>query len=45
MLMHDTSEDTLQVLPWIIEFLTEKGYSFGTLDELDGDWLFYNPES
>lgn len=45
MLMHDTSEDTLQVLPWIIEFLTEKGYSFGTLDELDGDWLFYYPES
>ena len=45
MLMHDTSGDTLQVLPWIIEFLTEKGYSFGTLDELDGDWLFYYPES
>lgn len=41
MLMHDTSPETLAMLPWLIGYLKDKGYSFGTLDELDGDWLFY----
>lgn len=39
MLMHDTSEETIAVLPWIIEYLLEEGYTFGTLDELDGYWI------
>ncbi len=40
MLMHDTSPETLAILPWMIEYLTEDGYTFGTLDTLEGDWLF-----
>ncbi len=39
MLLHETSDETVAVLPWIIEYLQGEGYSFGTLDELDGYWL------
>lgn len=39
MLMHDTSQETISILPWIIETLQEEGYTFGTLDELDGYWI------
>ncbi len=39
MLLHETAEETIALLPWIIEYLTEQGYTFGTLDELDGYWL------
>lgn len=39
MLLHDTSEETIAVLPWIIEYLQGEGYTFGTLDELDGYWI------
>lgn len=41
MLMHDASEETAEVLPWIIEYLQGEGYTFSTLDTLDGDWTFY----
>jgi peptidoglycan/xylan/chitin deacetylase (PgdA/CDA1 family) len=40
MLMHDTADETVEVLPWIIEYLIGEGYTFGTLDELDGYWVF-----
>ena len=40
MLLHDTSDETVAVLPWIIEYLRGEGYSFGTLDELEGYWIF-----
>ncbi len=39
MLMHDTSPETIAVLPEIIEYLQGEGYTFGTLDELDGYWI------
>ncbi|MGM9626373.1 MAG: polysaccharide deacetylase family protein [Eubacteriales bacterium] len=39
MLMHDTSKETIAVLSWIIEYLQGEGYTFGTLDELDGYWI------
>lgn len=41
MLMHDTSDETVEVLPQILEFLIEKGYTFHTLDELGGYWVFH----
>ena len=41
MLMHDASGETAEVLPWIIEYLQGEGYTFSTLDTLDGDWTFY----
>lgn len=40
MLMHDTSEESVALLRTIIDDLIMRGYSFGTLDELDTDYLF-----
>lgn len=40
MLMHDTADETVESLPWILAYLIEEGYTFGTLDELDGYWVF-----
>ncbi len=40
MLMHDTADETAATLPQIIEALLNEGYTFGTLDELDGYWVF-----
>ena len=39
LLMHDTYLQTMELLPWTIEYLTELGCTFGTLDELPGSWL------
>ncbi len=41
MLMHDTRTDTVATLDWLLNYLTEQGYKFGTLDELDKDWMFH----
>ncbi len=40
MLLHDSSGETAEMLDWLIGYLLDKGYKFGTLDELEGDWLF-----
>lgn len=40
MLMHDTADETVEALPQILEYLIGEGYTFGTLDELDGYWVF-----
>jgi len=40
MLMHDTYKETADLLPWMIEYLTELGCSFGTLDELGAGWVY-----
>ena len=40
MLMHDTTSPTPESLEWIIEYYINAGYTFGTLDNLEGDWLF-----
>lgn len=39
-LMHDVKEYTAESLEWIIEYLIDCGYSFGTLDELEHGWIF-----
>ena len=41
MLMHDTSDETVEVLPQILDYLIGKGYTFHTLDELGGYWVFH----
>ena len=41
MLMHDTADETVAALPQILDFLIAEGYTFGTLDELGGYWVFY----
>ena len=40
MLLHDTADETVEALPQILEYLIGEGYTFGTLDELDGYWVF-----
>jgi hypothetical protein len=40
MLMHDVADETVAALPQILEYLIAEGYTFGTLDELDGYWVF-----
>ena len=40
MLMHDVADETVAALPQILEYLLAEGYTFGTLDELDGYWVF-----
>lgn len=40
MLMHDTADETVESLRWVLEYLIGEGYTFGTLDELGGYWVF-----
>lgn len=39
-LLHESYTETADMLGWIIEFLQNKGYTFGTLDELDSSWYY-----
>ncbi len=38
-LMHDTYAQTADLLPWMIEYMLEKGYTFSTPDDLECGWL------
>ena len=38
-LMHETSDETPELLTWMIEYLVEHGFSFGNIMSLDG-WMF-----
>jgi peptidoglycan/xylan/chitin deacetylase (PgdA/CDA1 family) len=38
-LMHETYSSTVDMLPWAIELLIDKGYSFDTLDNFSGEFL------
>jgi|GEM_PF-4710871 len=40
-LMHDApnKQATAETLAWVIDTLSQKGYQFGTLDQLDGEYL------
>ena len=40
MLMHDTADETVESLAWTLAYLIGEGYTFGTLDELGGYWVF-----
>ncbi|MCL2517069.1 MAG: polysaccharide deacetylase [Oscillospiraceae bacterium] len=39
-LMHDVKDHTANALGWIIEYLRDNGYSFGTLDQLENGWNY-----
>lgn len=39
-LMHENVQETVDLLPWIIEYLIEEGYTFGELSDLDSSWMF-----
>ncbi len=39
-LLHESYTETADMLGWIIEFLQNEGYTFGTLDELDSSWYY-----
>jgi peptidoglycan/xylan/chitin deacetylase (PgdA/CDA1 family) len=41
MLMHDVADETVEALPQILDYLIGEGYTFGTLDELEGYWVFH----
>lgn len=38
-LMHETVPETIDLMPWVIETLIERGYTFDTLDTIDS-WTF-----
>ena len=38
-LLHDSTAETAELLPWLIYYVTEQGYTFGTLDMLDGEYF------
>ena len=40
LLMHDTSRETAEVLPWVIEYLRSEGYVFAPLTEYIGEYTF-----
>lgn len=39
-LMHETVNETVDLLPWIIEYISERGYAFGDLSEFEESWMF-----
>ncbi len=39
-LMHESVRETVELMPWIIEYLMNNGYAFGELDELGTSWTF-----
>ena len=40
LLVHETVAETVDMLPWIIEYLQGEGYAFEALDMYEGDFLF-----
>ncbi len=39
-LMHETVDETADLLPWVLEYLTSEGYTFGDLADMEGSWTF-----
>ena len=39
-LMHENVEETVALLPWIIEYLIDEGFTFGDLSDLGESWVF-----
>jgi Predicted xylanase/chitin deacetylase len=39
LLLHETYDCTTEMLTWAIDLLVERGYTFDTLDNLDGNWF------
>jgi len=39
LLLHDQVEETATLLPWLIQYLLDNGYCFGTLDQLETEYF------
>lgn len=39
-LMHENVDETVALLPWIIEYLIDEGFTFGDLADMDESWVF-----
>ena len=39
-LMHENVDETVALLPWIIEYLIDEGFTFGDLADFDESWVF-----
>ncbi len=40
MLIHETVRETVDMLPWIIEYIRGEGYEFALLSDFDGEYVF-----
>lgn len=38
-LMHDSFAETEELLPWLLQYLIDGGYTFGTLDQLETEYF------
>lgn len=39
-LLHEGVEETVDLMPWMIEYLMKNGYTFGSLEDLETSWTF-----
>ncbi len=39
-LMHENVSETVDLMPWMIEYLIDSGYTFGSLSDLGDGWTF-----
>jgi len=39
-LMHETVDETIDLMPWMIEYLIDNGYTFGDPADLEESWMF-----
>ena len=39
-LMHETVDETVELLPWMLEYLISEGYTFGDLGNMGKSWTF-----
>ena len=39
-LLHEGVTETVDLMPWMIEFLMKNGYTFGSLEDLEASWTF-----
>lgn len=40
MLIHETVKQTVDMLPWMIEYIRSEGYEFALLSDFDGEYVF-----
>ncbi len=40
MLIHETVKETVDMLPWLIEYIRSQGYEFALLSDFDGEYVF-----
>ena len=38
--MHETVDETVELLPWMLEYLISEGYTFGDLGNMSKSWTF-----